>query len=387
MLRELRISNFIIIEDQTIQFGPGFNAISGESGSGKSVVLQALEFVLGRRSSATLIRPGGEFAEVQALFDIGDIPARVRAELPDVIQEIEGQELLLTRSLSSTGRARVHVNGKLGTVGLLEEIGGTLLTVSSQREHMRLLEPQYHLELIDSCGSDDQVIKAYSETFSSWHAQKKEIIDLEEKLTRSVFRRAELESVLSELGEAKLRPGMRAELEAEVKRIGAGELLLSAGQEIAELLCGDEGATGVLRVAVAKLSDLSRHDHGLAAPHAIVHPSSLLLCVPSPRSSFICFLCKRYSVSIAAVNIKTRELSLIFVSGRCSASVTDTMKFAASEKTITVLLASPPPLRNTRTAAFIGHISFGSLFPSRFLAKSFTSMRSTPLFALYDVAK
>jgi DNA repair protein RecN (Recombination protein N) len=264
MLRELRISNFIIIEDQTIPFGAGFNAISGESGSGKSVVLQALEFVLGRRSSASLIRPGCEGAEVQALFDLTELPERVRQELPDAVNDLGSQELLLSRTLSSSGRARVHVNGKLGTVGLLEEIGKALLTVSSQREHMRLLEPQYHLDLIDSVSSDRGPLERYREIFDRWAVLRREVTAIEEKITRSVFRRAELESVVAELGEAKLTPGIRAELEAEVKRIGAGEMLLASGQEVVELLRGEEGATGVLRTAVARLSELARHDPELS---------------------------------------------------------------------------------------------------------------------------
>lgn len=264
MLRELRISNFIVVEDQTIPFGPGFNAISGESGAGKSVVLQALEFVLGRRSSSSLIRPGCDTAEVQALFDLGAIPERIRQELPDAITETDCRELLLSRSLSAAGRARVHVNGKLGTVGLLEEIGRSLLTVSSQREHMKLLEPYYHLDLIDSYQGGAALQAEYSKLFGVWSAQSKEVAELEEKLTRSVFRRAELESVVSELGEARLRPGIRAELEAEVKRVGAGELMLSSGQELLELLRGDDGATGALRAAIVRISELVKHDDGLA---------------------------------------------------------------------------------------------------------------------------
>ena len=264
MLRELRICNFIIIEDQTIPFGTGLNAISGESGSGKSVVLQALEFVLGRRGTAALIRPGAETAEVQAMFDLSGIPDRVKAELPDLVRDAGGSELLLSRSLNSAGRGKAYVNGRLATATLLEEIGGALLTISSQREHMKLLEAPYHLGLLDAFGGSEKFLAPYSERFARWSALKSEVQALEEKLTKSIFRRAELEAMVEELSAAKLRPGLRAELEQQVKRLGAGEHLIEGGQEIVEMLRADDGAIGFLRSASGKLSELSRHDSGLS---------------------------------------------------------------------------------------------------------------------------
>lgn len=267
MLRELRISNFIVVEEQTVSFGRGFNAISGESGSGKSVVLQALEFALGRRGNASLIRPGAEQAEVQAIFDMTELSKRALAELPDVVRE-GGAELLLSRTLSRSGRSKVQVNGRLGTAGLLEEIGKVLLTVSSQREHMRLLDPQYHIELIDSYAELGPMLQRYSEEFARWSELKRQLAELEERLSKSVFRRAELESIAEELSAAKLRPGLRAELEAEVKRASAGEVILSAGQEVVELLRSEEGAGAALRIAASRLHELSRHDAKLSEPAA-----------------------------------------------------------------------------------------------------------------------
>jgi DNA repair protein RecN (Recombination protein N) len=267
MLRELRISNFIVVEEQTVSFGTGFNAISGESGSGKSVVLQALEFALGRRGNSTLIRPGAEQAEVQAIFDMTELPKQALAELPDVVTEA-GAELLISRTLSRAGRSKVQVNGRLGTAGLLEEIGRVLLTVSSQREHMRLLDPQFHIELVDSYAALTPLLQRYSDEFLLWSELKKQLAELEERLSKSVFRRAELESISEELSAAKLRPGLRSELEAEVKRASAGEVILSAGQEVVDLLRSEEGAGTALRIAASRLHELSRHDQKLSEPAA-----------------------------------------------------------------------------------------------------------------------
>ena len=116
MLSELTISNFAIIERQSLSFHPGFNVISGETGAGKSIILNALEFILGGKLAATTIRSGAENLEVQALFDLSDVPPNVRLELPDMAN---GDELVVSRTLPREGRGKIFINGRLGTVSLL----------------------------------------------------------------------------------------------------------------------------------------------------------------------------------------------------------------------------------------------------------------------------
>jgi DNA repair protein RecN (Recombination protein N) len=147
MLTELTISNFAIIERQSISFHTGFNVISGETGAGKSIILNALEFILGGKGSPSLIRTGAESLEVQALFDLTVLPDQVRSELPEIVGE--GDELVVSRLLPREGRGKVLINGRLGTVALLEEIVRKLVNICSQHHQTKLLDPRYHLDLLD----------------------------------------------------------------------------------------------------------------------------------------------------------------------------------------------------------------------------------------------
>jgi DNA repair protein RecN (Recombination protein N) len=259
MLSELTISNFAIIERQSISFHPAFNVISGETGAGKSIILHALEFILGAKITPATIRSGADQIEVQALFDLTDVPAVIRSGLPDIVGT--GSELVVSRTLPREGRGKVLINGRLGTLALLEEIVSVLINICSQHHQTRLLDPRYHLELLDGfCGASDLVeqMRVAHREWSVRYAELQAVLELRQQGAR---RREELEQTIADLGELpQLKPGRRVELEAEVKRAGNIERLLSAGRRALDAFGAEEGVTAGLREVAAALQEMHRFD-------------------------------------------------------------------------------------------------------------------------------
>jgi DNA repair protein RecN (Recombination protein N) len=259
MLSELTISNFAIIEKQSLSFHSKFNVISGETGAGKSIILHALEFILGGKGSASLIRTGAEVMEVQALFDLSSVAPAIRAELPDIVGEDD--ELVVSRTQPREGRGKVLINGRLGTVSLLEEIVRKLVNICSQHHQTKLLDARYHLELLDGFAENEKGVLSMREAFTAWAAAKRKLEDVEREQASSSQHREELVIIIEELEALPLlKAGRRAELEAQIKKIGNFEKLIQAGQKALSLLSGDDGVGGSLREISGAVADMARLD-------------------------------------------------------------------------------------------------------------------------------
>lgn len=259
MLSELTISNFVIIERQSLSFHSAFNVISGETGAGKSIILHALEFILGGKGSTSLIRSGADHLEVQALFDLTAIPQAIRSELPDIVGD--GDELVVSRTQPREGRGKVLINGRLGTVSLLEEIVRKLVNICSQHHQTKLLDARYHLELLDGFAEVENLSDRMREAYRAWADARNELSALQQAQSKGAARREELLQILEDLDAlTKLKPGRRQELEGEIKRIGNFERLMQSGQQALELLSGDEGLCIKLKELSGVLSDMAKFD-------------------------------------------------------------------------------------------------------------------------------
>ena len=217
MLKELHIKNFAIIEDEQVSFAPGLNVITGETGSGKSMLLQTLELILGGRPKGQYIRNGADSWEIEALFDLGALDQKTRDLLPDIAKDED--ELLLMRSMNSAGRSKIYVNGRMANVALLEEIASSLVNICGQGQHIRLIEPKYHLELLDGYAEDEPLLEQYRAAYNKWKELNNELNAASERQQTAILRRAELEAVMEDLEKLELYPGIREELENKVKRM------------------------------------------------------------------------------------------------------------------------------------------------------------------------
>ena len=263
MLTELTISNFAIIERQSLSFHVGFNVISGETGAGKSIILNALEFILGGKGSPSFIRSGAESLEVQALFDLAVLPPEVRSDLPEIVGE--GDELVVSRLLPREGRGKVLINGRLGTVALLEEIVRKLVNICSQHHQTKLLDPRYHLDLLDGFCDKPELLNKMRQAHRAWADKRAELNRIKEAFEQGAARRSDLEHTSSELEALpNLRPGRRKEVESEVKRIGNFERLVELGQKLSDLLSGEEGIGVRLKEVSAPMTEMQRLDPSIS---------------------------------------------------------------------------------------------------------------------------
>lgn len=238
MLTELLIRNFVIIEEQQISFSSGLNVISGETGAGKSIILQALNLILGARPKNSLLRKGADQWEIQALFDLSDYPESFKVQLPDIAQT---NELVLYRSMNEQGRGKVYVNGSLATVAILEEIANHLINICGQGQQIALLNPVYHQELLDSYGDYAELLESYKKTYQEWRALVTNINNLTAKKEERSLKKAQLEFIVTELSELELLPDMRVQLESSISKLSKAEDLLQHGQSLQQILTGDSG--------------------------------------------------------------------------------------------------------------------------------------------------
>ena len=259
MLTDLQITNFAIIENQTLSFHNGLNVITGETGSGKSIVLEALGLILGDRANTSLIRNGAETLEVHANFHLDNIDEDIFDSLPDIAKNNK-EELSISRILSSSGRGKVFINGGLTTVGVLQETASKLINICGQNQQIRLLDSRFHLELLDAYAENSEQLKKYRESYGTW---KKEYEVFESLKTASLDgkrRREELEDWLKELDEVDLQSGLREDLESKVKKLSSVNKSEGLLKTVSELLEGDESIIEKFRQVVSINSEISKVD-------------------------------------------------------------------------------------------------------------------------------
>ena len=267
MLRELRLKNLAVVEAVDVSFAPGLNVLTGETGAGKSILIDAIVLVRGGRAQSDVIRAEAETATVEAVFALEGV-ATARAVLDEAgLAAGDNGEVVVRRELARSGRHRAFVNDSAVTVALLERLGDALLEVHGQHEHQRLLEPARQLELLDRfADAEDAVTRV-----GALHA-KYRVAQEEAERTRTADRdRAQREDLLrfqvSELDAARLRPGEEEELRAEARRLQHAERFRTGLAEVAALLDdAPQSATERLARGLKILLDLGRLDAGFAAP-------------------------------------------------------------------------------------------------------------------------
>jgi DNA repair protein RecN (Recombination protein N) len=265
MLRELRIKNFAVIESATVELAPGLNVLTGETGAGKSMLIDAILLVRGARAQPDVIRSDADTATVEARFEVA-AGSPAAAVLEEAGLGAEDGEILVRRELARSGRHRAFVNDSPVTVSLLERLGDHLVEVHGQHEHHRLLEPARQLELVDRFAGCEDV----RDSVASLYGKHRAALEAVERTRAAERDRAQREDLLrfqvSELDGARLRVGEEGELRAERQRLQHAERFAAGIAEVAGLLAEDE-PSAVGRVARARrvVTDLARLDAAFAA--------------------------------------------------------------------------------------------------------------------------
>lgn len=282
MLTELSIENFALVDRQRLPFGPGLNILTGETGAGKSILLDALGLVLGERAGAEMVRHGADRARVEAVFSVdeGASGARLRETLEHGGVDADEGVLILSRDLSASGKSSVRINGRPATVGMLKSIGDALVDIHGQHEHQSLLAVERHADILDAwCGTETLALKAaVAEAWAELQAVAKELAGLKQDARERARNLDLLSFQRDEIDAAAPKPGEDDELTAERLRLASAEKLhaaasgayvaLHGGGSVATSARGggneSGGALDGLTTAVAEIEHAARLDERLA---------------------------------------------------------------------------------------------------------------------------
>src|SRR2546425_9166968 len=247
MLELVRVRAFAIIEELEVHFEPGFNVLTGETGAGKSILVDALHLVLGGCAQADSVRTGAEEAEVQALFRPRD-PATCDARLQSLGLPAAGSELVVRRTLQREGRSRAWVNGALATAAQLQAATRGLLDISGQHEHVGLLDAALHLDLLDSHAQLAELREDFSRAFAALSAAERARAQLDSDESQRAQRTDWLEFQLDELEKATPEPGEDERLAQERRVLAAAEKLRAGAEEAEAVLAEAQPAKAAKRL-------------------------------------------------------------------------------------------------------------------------------------------
>src|SRR5919109_157066 len=261
MLRELRIKNFAVIDEAALELRPGLNILTGETGAGKSIVLNALGLICGERGASDIIRHEEEEASVEALFD--DLPQAMEAKLRAAGFDA-GDELVVKRILSRSGKNRIYINGSLSPLTALAELGSSLVHIYGQHEHHALLQAESHLALLDAFAALQDKVAFMKQRFDAFTAIWSRLAEARELLEQRRREKASLEAQVEEIARARLRPGEEEELQANKNLLAHAEKLHLGCREGEAILYEGEGAlVSRLGKYAGKLRELAGIDGSL----------------------------------------------------------------------------------------------------------------------------
>lgn len=262
MLRHLALRDFVIVDRLELEFSVGFGALTGETGAGKSILIDALALTLGERADAGVVRSGCERAEVAASFDVAKLP-EVTAWLSDNDLEADG-ELMLRRVVDASGRSRAYINGSAATVQQLREVGEWLVDIHGQHAHQSLLRADSQRQLLDAHAGLTSQVRELGAAFRVWRDAEQLLRTASEGADALVREREQLEWQIGELEGLGFNPQAWQELELEHRRLGHAASLIEGAQFALAILADDDGACErqVDRVA-SRLESLGEYDPAL----------------------------------------------------------------------------------------------------------------------------
>jgi DNA repair protein RecN (Recombination protein N) len=277
MLRSLSIRDFVIVDKLDLEFAEGFTVLTGETGAGKSILIDALATVLGERAETGLVREGREKAEVSADFDIGDCAA-VAAYLRENDLSGEDEGCLLRRVVEASGRSRAYVNGRAATVQQLKEIGEFLVDIHGQHAHQSLMRPPAQRALLDGYAGSATLAAEVAAAFRDWQEIRQRRLALETGTQALAAEREQLEWQVQELEALGFRGDEWEELQTEHKRLAHAASLIEAVEFGLETLSEREAsALSAVASVSGRLNNLTDYDPLLREVMEVLGPAQIQL--------------------------------------------------------------------------------------------------------------
>lgn len=257
MLKTLDIENIAVIEKARIEFSSGFNVLTGETGAGKSIVVDSINAILGERTSRELVRSGSDYAFVSALFT--EINPAVKAELNDLgFSAEEDDSLLLTRRISRDGKSQCRINGHAATVSVLREVGGTLVNIHGQHDSQSLLNPEYHYQFIDMLSGGNMLLEQYKAAFSAFIHIRRRLKQLTAQAEKNDNSTELLDFQIKELEDADIKEGEIERLSTRKKALDSADEALAAYRSLLTVIAGDDENAGAQISLISAAKELER---------------------------------------------------------------------------------------------------------------------------------
>ncbi|RDV24609.1 DNA repair protein RecN [Alteromonas aestuariivivens] len=278
MLVHLSIKNFAVVKQLAIAFEQGMTAITGETGAGKSIAIDALSLCLGERADANSVRGEANKAEIIAHFNLEAIPAARRfLDEMELTSEDDENSCFIRRIISKEGRSKAFINGTPVSLQQLKSFGQYLLAIHGQNTHLQLLKEDHQRNLIDGYAKHSDLMAQVSDSFRDWRNKQQELQFLQEAAQQRADRQQLLAYQVEELDDFALADGEFSELETEFRRLSNGQSLLEQAQtSFYHLYESDEGnALSVIQNSIERLSELEAHDATLSPIVAMLNEASI----------------------------------------------------------------------------------------------------------------
>ncbi|MDD6344998.1 MAG: DNA repair protein RecN [Oscillospiraceae bacterium] len=255
MLKEIYIKNLAVIREAVIPLSENLNIFTGETGAGKSILINGINAVMGQRCSKELVRTGCDKAIITALFS--DLEPDIISKLDELGISHDNSEITITREISSDGRSTARINSRTSSASVLREIGSMLINIHGQHDNQILMDSESHIKLLDSFGDNSELLEDYKESFKKLQNCARKLGELK-KLEKSKAERLRyLNTVIEEIGALKLSEGEEEQLEKEYRTAGNAENIIKALRNAGQALNGDNCATELIEYAEKELEDYS----------------------------------------------------------------------------------------------------------------------------------
>ncbi|MGZ3558624.1 MAG: AAA family ATPase, partial [Thermodesulfobacteriota bacterium] len=241
----MRIKNFAIIDELNLSFSKGFNVLTGETGAGKSIILNAVHLLLGDKATEEWIRGSEEEASVEALFDISgnlELTERVKAKVPPLQGTGEEESLIIRRVISRTGRGKVFISGSLATLGVLSEVGEGLLSIYGQHEHQSLQRVETHIDILDEFGGLIGLREEFQKQYQEFISLSEEVATIREEKERRTKERELMIFQSKEIAASGVQIGEEESLKEERIVLTHAKRLMDFAHFSEETLYSEEGS-------------------------------------------------------------------------------------------------------------------------------------------------
>ena len=288
MLAQLTISNFAIVRELEIDFHSGMTVITGETGAGKSIAIDALGLCLGGRAEADMVRTGAARADLCARFSLKDTPAALRWLEENQLED--GHECLLRRVISSDGRSRGFINGTAVPLSQLRELGQLLIQIHGQHAHQLLTKPEHQKFLLDGYANETSLLQEMTARYQLWHQSCRDLAH-HQQLSQERAARAELlQYQLKELNEFNPQPGEFEQIDEEYKRLANSGQLLTTSQNALALMADGEDANLQSQLYTAKqlVSELIGMDSKLSGVLDMLEEATIQIAEASDELRHYC---------------------------------------------------------------------------------------------------